>query len=86
MQGTNGRSWRISGIVFFATGLTLIVLDSGAGWVFFILGLSYLGRSTRQGDDWASMNPQLARALVVALTALALLVAAVLLTQKFLLS
>ena len=47
--------------VSFVVGLILVLNDSGAGWFLIILGMSYLGVSTRAGQAWAASNPSLAQ-------------------------
>jgi hypothetical protein len=47
--------------VSFLVGLILVLNDSGAGWFLIILGMSYLGVSTRAGQGWAASNPSLGR-------------------------
>ena len=56
------RAWLWAGAAFaFVAGLILVLNDSGAGWFLLILGISYLGASTRFGREWAVSNPSLAR-------------------------
>ena len=47
--------------VSFVVGLILVLSDSGAGWFLIILGMSYLGVSTRAGQGRAASNPSLGR-------------------------
>ena len=56
------RTWtRLAAALSFVVGLILVLNGSGAGWVFFMIGISYFGISTRAGQPWAASNPSLAR-------------------------
>lgn len=56
------RTWLwLAAAVSFAVGFIFVLNDSGAGWFLIILGMSYLGVSTRAGQGWAASNPSLAR-------------------------
>lgn len=56
------RTWIwLTAALSFVVGLILVLADSGAGWLFVIFGMSYLGISTRAGQAWAASNPRLAR-------------------------
>jgi len=56
-------------------GLILVLNDSAAGWVFIILGISYLGTTSRTGQNWVASNPRLTRwGLVIVTLLLVLLV------------
>ena len=56
------RTWIwLAAALSFVAGLILVLADSGAGWLFVIFGMSYLGISTRAGQAWAASNPRLAR-------------------------
>jgi hypothetical protein len=61
----------------FVVGLTLVFNDSGAGWFLVIMGIAYLGTSTRADQDMAATNPGLARWGLVAAALLLVLLAAV---------
>ena len=63
--------------VSFVVGLILVLNDSGAGWFLIILGMSYLGASTRAGQGWAASSPSLARWGLVGVTFLLVLLAVV---------
>jgi hypothetical protein len=49
----------IAAAVSFVVGIVFILSDGGAGWFFVILGMTYLGISTRAGQTWAESNPRL---------------------------
>jgi hypothetical protein len=56
------RAWLwLSAAVSFLVGLILIMNDISAGWVFVIMGIIYIGVSTRGGQGWAASNPRFAR-------------------------
>jgi len=56
------RTWTWFAAAFsFVVGLIFVLNDSAAGWFFLIMGMVYLGGSTRAGQDWAASNPSLAR-------------------------
>jgi hypothetical protein len=57
----------------FVVGLVLVLNDSSAGWIFFIIGIGYLGASTRAGRAWAATHTTLTKWGLVAATALLLL-------------
>ena len=57
----------------FVAGLVLILNDSSAGWIFFIIGIGYLGASTKTGRAWAATNATLAKWGLVGVTILLLL-------------
>ena len=64
--------------ISFVVGLILVLNDSAAGWVFVVIGLSYLGASTDAGNAWAASNPSLVRwGLIGAALLLVLLVVVV---------
>jgi hypothetical protein len=66
--------WSAAALSFVA-GLVLVLNGSSAGWIFFIIGIGYVGASTRAGRAWATTNPALAKwGLVVATALLFLLV------------
>lgn len=45
----------------FVVGLILVLNDSAAGWIFFIIGISFIGASTRAAQALAASNPSLVR-------------------------
>ncbi len=57
----------------FVVGLILVLNDSSGGWVMFIIGLSYLGISTRAGQARAASNPSLVRWVLIGITLLLVL-------------
>ncbi len=73
---------RSAAMVWFLLGLFLVVNDSGAGWVFFIIGLSYLARTSEAGDHWARKNPGLARWLIIGLTVMMLMAVGLMFAMK----
>ena len=54
-------------------GLILVLNDSAAGWIFFIIGPSYLGISTRAGQA----SPSLVRWGLIGVTVLLVLLVVV---------
>ena len=50
-----------SAAVSMVVGIILIANDSAAGWFLVIMGLAYLGASTRPGQSLAASNPSLTR-------------------------
>ena len=58
-------------------GLILVLNDSAAGWIFFIIGLSFIGASTRAGQAWAASNPSLVRWGLIGVTVLLVLLVVV---------
>ncbi len=53
------RAWLwFSAAVSFIVGLILVMNDSSAGWFLVIMGIIYIGVSTRAGQGWAASNPQ----------------------------
>ena len=72
------RTWIWLAAAFsFVVGFILVLNDSGAGWFLIILGMSYLGVSTRAGQAWAASNPSLARWGLIGGTLLLVLLAVV---------
>ena len=85
-MGNRQRVWLwLSAAVSFIVGFILVLNDSGAGWFLIIMGITYLGTSTRAGQTWAASNPSLARWELVGITLLlvmlAIVVGAVLLSK-----
>ncbi len=68
--------WAAAGLSFIV-GLILVLNDSSAGWVFIIIGISYLGAATRAGGAWTASNPSLVRWGLVGVTLLLILLAVV---------
>jgi len=80
------RVWLwLSAAVSFIVGFILVLNDSVAGWFLIIMGITYLGTSTRAGQKWAASNPSLARwglvGITLLLVILAIVVGAVLLSK-----
>jgi len=65
----------LSAAVLFVVGFILVMSDSSAGLFLIILGITYLGLSTRAGQTWSSSNPHLARSVLIASTVLLVLLA-----------
>jgi hypothetical protein len=61
----------------FIVGLVLVLNDSSAGWIFIIIGISYLGASMRAGRRWTEPNPSLERWGLIGVTLLLILLAVV---------
>ncbi len=57
------RAWLwAAAAISFIMGLVLVLNDnSGAGLFFVVMGISYIGASTRPSQAWAASNPSLAR-------------------------
>ena len=52
------RTWTLLAAAFsFIVGFILVMNDSAAGWFLIIVGLSYIGTSTRTGQEWAESKP-----------------------------
>lgn len=61
-MGNRQRVWLwLAAAASFVVGLVLVFNDSGAGWFLVIMGITYLGASTRVGQEMAATNPGLAR-------------------------
>jgi uncharacterized membrane protein len=73
---------RSIGIIWFIIGLALLISENSGGWIFFILGFSYLAGTTERGESWSSQNRRIARWLIIALTAITVLIVVVLLIIK----
>jgi hypothetical protein len=63
----------LSAAVLFVVGFILVMSDSSAGWFLIILGITYLGLTTRPGQTWSSSNPSLARWVLIGVTLLLVL-------------
>ena len=71
----NQRAWLwLSAAVSFIVGLILVMNDSSAGWFLVIMGIIYIGVSTRAGQGWAASNPRFARWGLIGVTLLLVLV------------
>ncbi len=67
----------LSAAVSLIVGFILVMSDSGAGWFLIIMGMIYIGVSTRIGQSRAMSAPRVARwgligSLLLALTAVIL--------------
>ena len=72
------RAWLwLAAAVSFIVGFVLVLNDSGAGWVLVIMGMIYIGASTRAGQGLAASNPSLVRWGLVGITLLLVLLAVV---------
>ncbi len=72
------RTWLLlSAAVSFVVGFILFLNDSGAGWFLIILGIIYIGVSTRAGQGLTESNPSLVRWGLVGVTLLLVLLAVV---------
>jgi hypothetical protein len=72
------RAWFwLAAAVLFVVGFMLVMNDSAAGWFLIILGISYLGASTRAGQSWATSNPSIARWGLIGVTLLLVLLVVV---------
>jgi len=68
---------RLSAAVSFVVGFILVLNDSGAGWFLIIMGIVYIGASTRAGQELAASNPSLVRRGLVGVTLLLVLLTVV---------
>ena len=72
------RAWLwLAAAVSFVVGFVLVLSDSGAGWFLIIMGIIYIGASTRAGQGLAASNPSLTRWALVGATLLLVLLAVV---------
>lgn len=72
------KAWLwLSAAVSFVVGFVLVLNDSGAGWFLIIMGIIYIGTSTRAGQGLAASNPRLVRWGLVGVTLLLVLLAVV---------
>ena len=72
------KAWLwLSAIVSFVVGFILVLNDSSAGWFLILMGIIYIGASTRAGQGWAASNPSLTRWGLVGVTLLLILLAVV---------
>jgi len=77
MSNRQKTGLRISAAVLFSAGFVFVLNDSSAGWFLIILGITYLGISTRIGQGWAASNSSLAKWGLVGVTLLLILLAVV---------
>ncbi len=72
------RAWLwLAAAVSFVVGFILVLNDSGAGWFLIIMGIIYIGASTRPGQGLAVSNPSLVRWGLVGVTLLLVLLTVV---------
>ena len=77
------RAWFwLTAVVLFVVGFMLVMNDSTAGWFLIILGITYLGSSTRAGQSWATSNPSIARWGLIGVTLLLILLVVVVFLLK----
>ena len=75
---TRQRAWLwLAAAVSFVVGFILVLNDSGAGWFLIIMGIVYIGASTRAGQGLAASNPNLVRWGLVGVTLFLVLLAVV---------
>ena len=70
---------RSSGVLWSMLGLMVIFSGNGLGFIFIILGLLYIERTTGLGEAWAKDNPQKALFIFAVLTLITLIITATLL-------
>lgn len=72
------RAWLwLSAAVSFIVGLILVLNDTSAGWFLVLMGIVYIGVSSRAGQGWAASNPRFARWGLIVLTLLLVLLVVV---------
>lgn len=81
-QSKQTKRW--IGVIWFIIGLALVLSDNAGGWIFFILGFSYLAGTTHRGEVLSKKNPKLARWLIYAITAFSILLVIMILFLKYL--
>jgi len=67
----------LSAVVSLVVGFILVMNDSTAGWFLIILGITYIGITTRPGQSWASSNPRFVCWALIAVTSLLVLLAVI---------
>ena len=82
MQNRQRVWFWLAAAVLFVVGFMLVMNDSTAGWFLIILGITYLGASTRAGQSWATSNPSIARWGLIGVTLLLILIVVVVLLLK----
>ena len=73
MQNRQRVWFWLAAAVLFVVGLMLVMNDTTAGWFLIILGITYLGASTRADQSWATSNPSIARWGLIGVTLLLIL-------------
>ena len=53
--------WSAAAISFIMGVILLLNDSSGAGLFFILMGITYIGASTRAGQAWKASNPSLGR-------------------------
>jgi hypothetical protein len=72
------RIWLWSSVaVSFVVGFILFLNDSGAGWFLILMGIIYIGASTRASQGLVMSNPSLVRWGLVTVTLLLILLTVV---------
>ena len=77
MQNRQRVWFWLAAAILFVVGFILVMNDSTAGWFLIILGITYLGASTRAGQSWATSNPSIARWGLIGVTLLLVLLVVV---------
>jgi hypothetical protein len=62
------------GIAWLVLGLGLMTLENPGGWIFLILGISFIARSTEGGDSLAVNRPRLVKGVLIGLVLAAVVV------------
>jgi hypothetical protein len=72
------KAWLwVSAAVSFVVGLILVLNDSSAGWFLILMGIIYIGASTRAGQGLAESNPRLVRLGLIGVSVLLVLLAVI---------
>lgn len=72
------RIWLwLSAAVSFVVGFIFVLNDSSAGWFFIIMGIIYIGISTRAGQGLSASKPNLIKWGLISGTLLLILLAIV---------
>ena len=82
MQNRQRVWFWLAAAALFVVGFILVMNDSTAGWFLIILGITYLGASTRAGQSWATSNPSIARWGLIGVTLLLVLLVVVVFLLK----
>ena len=65
---------RSSGVIWALLGLMAIFSGKGLGFIFLILGLIYVERTTGMGEEWAKNNPIKALYVFAAITTITMII------------
>ena len=57
MQNRQRVWFWLAAAILFVVGFILVMNDSTAGWFLIIMGITYIGASTRAGQSWATSTP-----------------------------